>query len=43
MAILAVLAGLVILVKGGDWLLQSAVSLSLKLQIPKMVIGMTVV
>lgn len=43
MAILAVFAGLVLLVKGGDWLLQSAVSLSLKLKIPKMVIGMTVV
>ena len=43
MAILAVFAGLVILVKGGDWLLQSAVSLSLKLQIPKIVVGMTVV
>ena len=43
MAILAVFAGLVLLVKGGDWLLQAAVSLSLKLKIPKMVIGMTVV
>lgn len=35
--------GLVILILGGNWLLKSAVGLSLKLNIPKIVIGMTVV
>ncbi|MEN1784704.1 MAG: calcium/sodium antiporter [Bacteroidota bacterium] len=38
-----ILAGLALLIAGGNWLLKSAVALSLKLQIPKMVIGMTVV
>lgn len=37
------LLGLVFLVIGGDWLLKAAVALSLKLNIPKIVIGMTVV
>lgn len=32
-----------LLIFGGDWLLKSAVSISLRLQIPKIVIGMTVV
>lgn len=36
-------AGLVLLILGGNWLLKAAVSLSLKLEIPKIVIGMTVV
>ena len=40
---IAVCIGLVLLVKGGDWLLDAAVVLSLKLNIPKIVIGMTVV
>lgn len=38
-----VLTGLIILILGGNWLLKSAVATSLKLQIPKIVIGMTVV
>ena len=41
--ILFVLGGLVLLIAGGNWLLKSAVDLSLKLNIPKIVIGMTVV
>ncbi|MDB3863201.1 calcium/sodium antiporter, partial [Flavobacteriaceae bacterium] len=40
---IAICIGLVLLVKGGDWLLDAAVVLSLKLNIPKIVIGMTVV
>lgn len=43
MALLAILVGLLLLIKGGDWLLESAVALSLRLSIPKAVIGMTVV
>jgi len=43
MAVLALLVGLLLLIKGGDWLLESAVALSLRLSIPKAVIGMTVV
>ncbi len=35
--------GLLLLVLGGNWLLKAAVGLSLKLNIPKVVIGMTVV
>ncbi len=40
---LLILAGFAILILGGNWLLKSAVSMSLRLKIPKMVIGMTVV
>ncbi|MGB3150805.1 MAG: calcium/sodium antiporter [Maribacter sp.] len=40
---LLVLGGLALLIAGGNWLLKSAVDLSLKLNIPKIVIGMTVV
>jgi len=40
---LYILAGLVLLILGGNWLLKAAVALSLKLNIPKIVIGMTVV
>jgi len=40
---LLLLAGFVILILGGNWLLKAAVGLSLRLQIPKIVIGMTVV
>ncbi|TMM53131.1 calcium/sodium antiporter [Maribacter algarum] len=40
---LFILAGLALLILGGNWLLKSAVALSLKLNIPKIVIGMTVV
>lgn len=41
--ILFILLGLVLLILGGNWLLKAAVALSLKLNIPKIVIGMTVV
>lgn len=41
--ILFIVLGLVLLIAGGNWLLKSAVALSLKLNIPKIVIGMTVV
>lgn len=38
-----ILTGLLLLILGGNWLLKAAVSLSLKLNISKIVIGMTVV
>ncbi|MDL5511592.1 calcium/sodium antiporter [Arenibacter sp. M-2] len=41
--ILFIVLGLVLLIAGGNWLLKAAVALSLKLNIPKIVIGMTVV
>jgi len=41
--LLFILSGLALLIFGGNWLLRSAVALSLKLDIPKIVIGMTVV
>ena len=40
---LLIIGGLFLLVLGGNWLLKGAVSLSLKLEIPKIIIGMTVV
>jgi cation:H+ antiporter len=40
---LYIFLGLVALIFGGNWLLKAAVALSLRLQIPKIVIGMTVV
>lgn len=40
---LFIVGGLVLLIAGGNWLLKAAVDLSLKLKIPKIVIGMTVV
>ena len=43
MNFLLIISGLILLVLGGNWLLKSAVALSLKLDIPKIVIGMTVV
>ncbi|MCX2681578.1 calcium/sodium antiporter [Galbibacter sp. EGI 63066] len=43
MNFLFVVLGLFLLVLGGNWLLKAAVSLSIKLNIPKIVIGMTVV
>lgn len=43
MNFLLILAGFTILILGGNWLLKAAVSLSLRLKIPKIVIGMTVV
>ncbi len=41
--ILFIILGLVLLIFGGDWLLKAAVDLSLRLNISKVVIGMTVV
>ncbi|MBU2996915.1 calcium/sodium antiporter [Cellulophaga baltica] len=38
-----IVVGLVLLILGGSWLLKAAVALSLRLNIPKIVIGMTVV
>ncbi|ADY30212.1 MULTISPECIES: calcium/sodium antiporter [Cellulophaga] len=38
-----IIIGLVFLIMGGNWLLKSSVALSLRLQIPKIVVGMTVV
>ncbi|PQJ80806.1 calcium/sodium antiporter [Polaribacter porphyrae] len=43
MNFLLIIGGLILLVFGGNWLLKSAVALSLKLDISKVVIGMTVV
>lgn len=43
MNFLLIIGGLVLLVLGGNWLLKSAVALSLKLNISKVVVGMTVV
>lgn len=43
MNFLYIIIGLTLLIAGGNWLLKSAVALSLKLNIPKIVIGMTVV
>ncbi|AOW20372.1 calcium/sodium antiporter [Urechidicola croceus] len=38
-----IIIGLVLLILGGNWLLKAAVGFSLRLKIPKIVIGMTVV
>ncbi len=43
MNLLFLILGLILLIIGGNWLLKSAVGFSLRLQIPKIVIGMTVV
>ena len=43
MNLLLIGLGLVLLILGGNWLLKSAVGFSLRLKIPKIVIGMTVV
>ncbi len=43
MSIVYVVIGLILLVFGGNYLLKAAVGLSLRLNIPKIVIGMTVV
>ena len=40
---LFVIGGLALLILGGNWLLRSAVALSIRLNIPKIIIGMTVV
>ena len=43
MNFLYIILGFALLIFGGNWLLKSAVSISLRLQIPKIVIGMTIV
>ncbi|UNY99012.1 calcium/sodium antiporter [Zhouia spongiae] len=43
MDLLLIIVGLILLILGGNWLLKAAVALSVKLEIPKIVIGMTVV
>lgn len=43
MAVLLILAGLVLLVLGGNYLVKGATGLALHLQIPHMLVGMTVV
>jgi len=43
MNLLLIAIGLVLLIFGGHWLLKSAVGFSLRLNIPKIIIGMTVV
>lgn len=43
MNFILIVSGLVLLIMGGNWLLMSAVGFSLRLKIPKIVIGMTVV
>jgi cation:H+ antiporter len=40
---IAIGLGLFLLIKGGDWLMEAAVAMSLKLNSPKIIIGMTVV
>ena len=41
--ILIIVLGLVLLIAGGHWLLKAAVALSLRLNIPRIIIGMTIV
>ena len=43
MELIAIIVGLILLLKGGDWLMRSAVAISLGLNISRFVIGMTVV
>lgn len=43
MAYIAIVVGVFLLIKGGDWLMRAAIALSLRFSIPKIVIGMTVV
>ncbi len=43
MNLILILVGFAFLISGGDLLLKSAVSISLRLRIPKIIIGMTVV
>lgn len=43
MEFLAIIFGLILLIKGGECLMKAAVSLSLSMRVPKIVIGMTVV
>ncbi|WP_373018591.1 calcium/sodium antiporter [Muriicola sp.] len=41
--LLFIVLGLVLLILGGNWLLKAAVALSLRLRIPRIIIGMTIV
>ncbi len=43
MDLLFIVSGLILLVLGGNWLLKSAVGLSLRLNISKLIVGLTVV
>ena len=43
MDLIVIIVGLFLLILGGNWLLKSAIGFSLRLQIPKIVVGMTVV
>ena len=43
MSFFLILLGFILLILGGNWMLKSAVSISLGLKIPKIIIGMTVV
>ncbi len=43
MDVFFIILGLLLLILGGNWLLKSAVALSLRLNIPRFIIGMTVV
>ena len=43
MAFVAVIVGIIILIKGGELLFEGSIATSLKLKIPKFIIGMTVV
>ena len=43
MSFFLILIGFILLILGGNWLLKSAVSISLGLKIPKIIIGMTVI
>ena len=43
MEYLAIVLGLILLIKGGDWVLEGAVLFSLRLNIPKIIVCMTVV
>ncbi|NER10670.1 cation:H+ antiporter [Muriicola jejuensis] len=40
---LFIVLGLILLILGGNWLLKAAVALSLRLRIPRIIIGMTIV
>jgi len=43
MAFIAVIVGIILLIKGGELLFDGSISISLKLNIPKFIVGMTVV
>lgn len=43
MNLILILLGLILLILGGNWLLKSAVAFSLRLNIPRIIIGMTIV